>query len=310
MYGCFKQFGGVANKDLARMLFSDTFSYGGVPLLSRLEERSFVTRNVVHVAPGTYSAYAFRDFPQTAEQLCAVLLARYPGVGGRQLVADYFAGEGCERMCAALQAYGQNSVLYRNTVRHVAEAASAHATDLAMLLVLQFIASGCLGDVSQATEITLQYAKRVVDGGAGTMVRTNYDTLVQTGDGSAPSLLGLCKFVNGVMQMPPYALSTGPQGTEIGSLTTAASAINDVDPTVSKRHLHIFRDDLGVWYAQGLGSTNGTTLLRGDDQSRVVIEPPRVQRVPGEVYPPIQILPNDMLRLAGTTFFMVVELTV
>ena len=310
MYATFKQFGGISNKEVASMVFSPGFSYGGVPLISRLDERSFVTRNVVHVAPGTYGVSAFNDFAQLADRLCALMFARYPGEEGRITVVNYFSTLACDQMGQALQDWGQSSHLYHNTVAHLQGLGTARASELASLLVMYFTIVGCLGNVTQATDMILNHIQYGYAQRSGTMVRTSYDTLIQSRPEDQPMLLGLCKIINGVVTMPPYVLSAAPEGTEIGSLATSACAINDVDATVSKRHLRIFQDASGLWYAEGLGSTNGTSLLRGSDGTKVVVEPPRAQREPGMTYPPVPIYPQDTLRLAGTTFFAVIELSV
>ncbi|MBQ9067535.1 MAG: FHA domain-containing protein [Eggerthellaceae bacterium] len=308
MYACFKQFGGISNKELASIVFSNSFTYGGIPLVQRLDERSFVTRNVVHVEPGTYGAIAFNDFTQLADRLCSLLFARYPGEEGRRQVVDFFVGEGCDRMQMALQNWGQNGILYRNTVVHLQNLGIALISEMATVLVLQFVAAGCLGSSAEATDRALGYAQRFLSPTARTVVRTSYDTIAQPRPEGHDAMLGLCQVVNGVIRLPPYPLSTDPEGTEVGSLATSANAINDVDATVSKRHVRIFQDATGAWYVEGLGSTNGTSLIRGEDGTKVVVEPPRLQRSPGQEFPPVPIYPQDMLRLAGTTFFVVVEM--
>ena len=57
---------------------------------------------------------------------------------------------------------------------------------------------------------------------------------------------------------------------------------NDVDIDVSRKHLRIFEDG-SAWHAQGLGSTNGTTLISGADKSITEIEP---QGSANKKYPP------------------------
>lgn len=77
------------------------------------------------------------------------------------------------------------------------------------------------------------------------------------------------------------------------------------DDEVSAEHLLVFLED-GLWYAQGLSSTNGTVLVSGADGAETLIEPPRSGRVPSSTYPPVRIDVGDVLRLGSRTSFLVV----
>ena len=70
----------------------------------------------------------------------------------------------------------------------------------------------------------------------------------------------------------------------IGSLPKTSPSITDVGADASREHLRIWLEG-EHWYAQGLGSTNGTVLESGAGDGDIVIEPPRDQREPGKVYP-------------------------
>lgn len=308
MYGCLKQFASIKNNELARVLFSETFIYGGKPLVDRLGERTLLSRTIVRAAPGDFSERAFAPFTESAQTVCALMSVKHPGATGKNEIISYLSGEACETMCASLRSLGLNDTLYRNITSRVSQMELSNLTDKATLLVLQFICTGCLGDPSRATEITQDFSRRILSAAS---FRTD---VAREGEGypvttqALNTRFGLCRIIDGKIRMPTYPLNIGPEGTEIGSLATAAHAINDVDRTVSRRHLLIYRDEDGRWWARGLGSTNGTVVIRGDSKEEQVVEAPRGKREPNSQPVPVQLFASDTLRLADTTEFMILEI--
>ena len=307
MYMAMKQFGGISYKDLAAMLFAPDFAYGGVPMRERLQERTFVTRNVVHAEPGRFTERNYVNLPQLAERIGSILLSKHQGKEGRRLIGEYFAQEACDDMCASLLAMGASDALYRNIVSRISQMELSRDADKVALLVLQFVATGCLDDPVRAADITMERSRQIVDSSFRTSIAREGDNALAPDDDD-PVQLGLCRVVGGKLIMPVHALATDDLGTEIGALSTASHAINDVDETVSKRHARVFRDEQGHWLVEGLGSTNGTFVVRGDTKKREVVEPPKADRQPGEAHPPARIHPSDLLCLGEATQFMVVAL--
>lgn len=307
MYGCLKKFGGIKNNELARVLFTQSFTYGGAPIISRLDDRTFLSRTITRAAPGYFPEKAFKPFPECAKTIYSKLTSRYPGLEGKQNIISYFTGEARERMSDCLRELDLNDLLYRNIVDRINQMDHIGISDKAALTILPFIATGALGDSSRALEITQEYIQ--------SFASNNLETeIVRTGEISrnngtrAQSSLCLCRLIDGKLRMPVYPLNDGEEGTEIGSLASSIGAINDVGPGVSRRHVQIIRKGDGFWYAQGLGSTNGTTVIRADDGAEEVVELPRRQRTSGEKPPSIRIYANDILRLASSTYFAVLEI--
>ena len=79
----------------------------------------------------------------------------------------------------------------------------------------------------------------------------------QTGTAHA---LGLIRTDNELVVGGPYAIEPSATGSIIGALALEDGAVTDVGPDASARHLRIFTED-NAWYAQDLGSTNGTYLV-------------------------------------------------
>ena len=311
MYETFRRFGGIPHNELVVLLFNPGCRYGGTPILDRCaSNRTFITRNIVHVPPGRFPESAFNDLPQAAERLAGLLFAKYHGAEGRKAVVDYFVGPACDSMCEALRGSGLNDALHRNITDRIGQMELASPADKASLLVLQFIATGCLGDPVRATEITMGRSRQIVNSSFKTDVSYEVEGVSSHEDAAERPVaaLGLCRVEGGKLVLPVLPLTTDPAGTEIGSLTIAEHAINDVGDTVSKRHARVYFDGQGSWYVEGLGSTNGTTIIRGDSKAVQVVEPPRAERQPGQEYPPVRLYPSDMLCLADSTRFMVLEL--
>ena len=179
-------------------------------------------------------------------------------------------------------------------------------SDKAVLVILPFIVTGALGDPSRASAITQEYVRCIAsDNLETTIVKTS--EMPRYVSEETPASLSLCRLIDGKLRMPIYPLSDNTAGTEIGSLASSEGAINDVGAGVSRKHVRIFRGHDGFWYAQGMGSTNGTTVIRADGGVEEPIELPRRKRAPGEEPPTVRIYANDTLRLASSTDFAVLE---
>lgn len=121
----------------------------------------------------------------------------------------------------------------------------------------------------------------------------------------APNLGLLRTHADNCADMQIHPLTRDPRGTVIGSLPKTSPSITDVGADASREHLRIWLEG-EHWYAQGLGSTNGTVLESGAGNGDIVIEPPRDQREPGKIYPPVEIENSDRLHLGLYTTFLVI----
>ena len=112
------------------------------------------------------------------------------------------------------------------------------------------------------------------------------------------SALGLIRVENGLVVGGPYIVEPAPDGTVVGALALEEGAVTDVGPDVSARHLRIYAKD-GAWYAQDLGSTNGTRLIRRSTHAKIDIGSGS----------PAQLQPYDVLCLGLSTAFAVVAVS-
>lgn len=281
MFNDLRKFGGITNRDTAWMLLRSTPMAGGKAPRDRVDERTFLSREVVHAPVERPRPELFADITQTAQNITARLISNLGGSEmARAMVAEHYSGEAADAMRESLSAYGLDDRIYRNACDRIA-APGTTAADCALPLVTLFVACGCLCDPQAAVEPEVKHAER----------------------------LGLIRIVGNAAKPPLYPLNEGEGGTVIGSLATGTGAITDVDRDVSRRHARVFAKD-GYWYVQGLGSTNGTVLISGADMSQHVVEPPRHTRRPGVEYPPVPLWHSDTICLGATTRFLVMKLAI
>ena len=306
MYTDLKNFGRIANRDAASLLLSPTALYGATPLQARIYDRTFLSRSIVHARPGDFSPEHFADLAFAAQTLSARIVEnRGGGAAAIAELVEHYRGPAAQAMCTALETAGQHSTLYRNALNKIAGASVDSQQTLGTLGLMLFTATGCLGDQAQAIEIVERFAAQRLARGlytTETSVGAGFDAAAERAEPDVT--MSLMRVVGEVGRLPLRPLSTDPAGTVIGMLASGPHDITDVNRDVSRQHLRIWREN-NHWYAQGLGSTNGTVLISGDTRETRVIEPPRAMRKPGVVYPPAEILHSDMLKLGATTTFLV-----
>ena len=111
---------------------------------------------------------------------------------------------------------------------------------------------------------------------------------------------GRLKGADAFYRIPPTA-----QGAEIGALASGEHAITDVDEDVSRHHARVYKQG-PHWYIEGMKSTNGTTVISGDDKLVYTVEPPRGERPRDWKPQPYEIFPADTICLGSSTRFMVI----
>lgn len=310
MYQDLKTFGRVSNRDAALLLLNPDVRYGSVSLRDRaIQDRSFLSREVVHARPQDMGPGRFADLAQASLTLAGRIADGLGAPGAQQLMAEHYRGPAADAMRQALDDNDLDGTIYANALEKIAQARIPSERDRMVLYLMLFVSTGCLQNPRASVSLVEDYAASKLSSGL-------YTTETSVGPGYARSLqqrdagvaLGLMRIVDGAMRLPAYRLSTAPEGTVVGMLAPGPDGITDVDRDVSRLHLRIWRDQ-GRWWAQGLGSTNGTTLISGDTGETRVVEPPRGLREPGVVYPPQELLHSDTLCLGATTRFLVLRVT-
>jgi len=305
MFEAFKTFGPLSYKKLATIILSDRPIFEGRSPRSRVSDRTWVSRYLVNAPIGIVYDSFFDDFEYSAHSVVATLKSRHELNHTADQIFKFF-GEGAalKAMKQALDAYDLNSSIYQNVLDRIMQLKEERESVALLLLMMQFLATGCLNNARKAADYTLNYAKNTLDGG--------FNTTLMIGDSrrtdKSKDEVNLCliRMRNGRLSGKPFRLNTSEEGTEIGLLSTKEHSLSDVEDTVSGRHLRVYCDSEGQWFAEGLNSKNGSVLIRGDSNKELLIEPPRAQRK-DFIARSVEIHPGDKLVLARDTVFMVLE---
>ena len=309
MFDDLRKFGGITNRDSAQMLLRATPVAGGKAPRDRVDERTFLSRDIVHASVERARPELFGDLIQATQNLTARLIVNRGGTREARIeVALHYRGEAADAMCASLAAHGLDDRRYRNACDRIATDDSQLDASALPLWAL-FVARGCLCDPQAAVETTESLIANKMGGHFSTTELTVGDGFSGKPDAEPKHAerLGLIRIVGTAVKPPLYPLNDGEGGTVIGSLATGKGAITDVDRDVSRHHARVFVQD-GTWYVEGLGSTNGTVLLSGADMSSTVVEAPRHAREGNAPHPPVSLCNGDIICLGATTRFLVMKL--
>ena len=308
MYGDLKSLG-LKNRDVALVLLDADRQFGGTPLRERIESRSQLSRVIVHTAPGEVSASLFNDFPQSAQTLMGRVIwkmSKADAKNSTQFLIDRYSGPSAFDMQQALREYGADDAIYRNAMARIAGLTLNSEADRALLYFMLFIVAGSTGDPRKAAEEVESFSSNRV-GAAFRTTEALVDLDADIDDEEDDDFtLGLMRIVGGKLKGTTafYRISPDEHGTEIGALASEPGSITDVDEDVSRHHARVFKRG-SHYYIVGLKSTNGTTVISGDDKIEHVVEPPKKERPRDYTPEPHEIFPTDTICLGASTRFMV-----
>lgn len=308
MYEDLRKNAGLSNRDAARILLSNRPIFAGRTPRDRITERTFLSREVVHVLPDNVNGMMFGDFSQSAQTITGRLASKLGGgeaAYGRLI--ERYSGETAQRMAEVLDAYGREGQIYLNAVRRVQSAQLRRDNDRAVLLVMAFVAVGCLADPRAAAAQVEAFTRQRL---ATDLVTIETDAASRGATSSANdgvTALGLVRVVDGAIKPPIHALSLDPRGTIVGSLPTEGDCITDVEVDVSRQHLHVWHDEDG-WWCEGMGSTNGTALIDAATKQTVPVELPRSLRGK-RGSETVKLHQGDVLCLGSSTQFLVIKVS-
>ena len=300
LYADLRSYGGIKNADAARILLSAKIGPGGKSPRDRIESRTFLSREVVHVSPDKVYPSIFGDLFASTQTLYARVLTKAGGAQALQDVIAHYSGSAAYLMATSLTDYNLDAQLYRNEVTRLMQVRLRTERDRPLLLFMLFCITGCLADPTSAVRMIEDFAHNKLTQDLAT-VSVNLDDGAD--DGSQTSL-GLLRIVGNVAQPPILPLN--PAGSVLGSLASGPGSVTDVGADVSRIHARVWFDG-SRWLCEGLGSTNGTFIISGEDKSTAVVEPPRKQRNQKVTYPPLELHESDILCLGGSTRFLVLH---
>lgn len=304
LFDAMKRFGGVSHKELSRLILSGRPLTDGKSPLSRSDDRTWVSRFIVHAPVGSLQERYFCDWGVGALRICARLRSNEGRNLSPEAVLDLVYRQTAEPMREALSACSQNVTLYDNTMECVAHGAGFTVEERAELAMVMFVAVACCANVKRAVAYLNEYVRSIHGGRLVTVSASVGDT-----SAAAPLVqaraLGVLRVMDGLVAGDIHWAQPETAGLEIGALALGDNDVTNVGPGVSSHHVRLFCNDEGVWQVQDLGSREGTVLVSGVDRSETVIaEAGRKFAEPSE---PFEVRPGDELILAGTTRYLLIE---
>ena len=300
-----KRYGKISYNDLATCILSEKPLAGGVSPASRVNDRTWISRYLVHAPVESVKEDYFVSHEKAAMRIISRLKKRM----GNQEILDMIAGQPGVVIVGALANCGQDTAPYRNMLSRLAGEDAFKIEERVEIAMVLLVTAALSGNVARATARALEFTDEI----HGASVRTPLVTPQSEGaPGDTPAdidervNLGLLRIVDGYVMGSPFWLdATNPDGIEVGAFATGAGAISDVAPDVSGHHARIWHDESDIWYVEGLGSKNGTVLVSGVDKSEAVVEPPADERT-GWTGAPVALQPGDELVFGKSTRYVVI----
>lgn len=310
LFSMMKRRGGISYKDLAAMILSSKPLSDGRSPASRVNDRTWVSRFVVHAPVGSLQERYFCDFTTSALRVVSRLKSRQGRTLSSQDILNLVCGPDGTPMIEALQSLHQDTSLYRNVLQRISRESGFTADERAEIAMVLLVTAGCTADVRRAVGAAMDFARAMHGAAMATPLVTPSTASAQEAPApeSVPTTtLGLFRVVDGYVSGVPYWLPRTVEGVEVGALALDEGAINDVGVDASARHARIWCEDDGCWYVEGLGSRNGVKVVSGADHSEIAVEPPKVERPAGFVSQPVPLKPGDELLIGADTRFLVIE---
>ena len=130
---------GVSHKELAGLLLSGRPLSDGRSPQSRLGDRTWVSRFIVHAPAGTLSDSYFCDYAVGALRFAARMKSRSKRALTGNAILEIVCGEAGRAMDDALKACGQSPTLYRNMMERIACEGSLTADERAEVALVLLV---------------------------------------------------------------------------------------------------------------------------------------------------------------------------
>ena len=289
MFLLFKASFGLSHRAVAKMILSDRPLTNGRPTAQMAQDTSWLSRTIVHSQPGSLEDRYFVDWSHASKQLLHALLKK--GYSNDEIYTAISSTTAA--MARALSHYGYNGHLYQNAISRLIRR-QPDKDNRALVSIALFVSTACWCNPARAITYATNHFSFVNDVESLTLPSRIFSSQIDSKKLVPHPNLGLLRVNDTIILGGPYIIKPSTIGSVIGALALEDGAITDVGPDVSARHLRIYLDNES-WWAQDLGSTNGTHLLGIEANEEVDISSGS----------PVQIHPGDFLRLGLSTTFAV-----
>lgn len=292
MFSLFKTSFTLSHRALAELLLSDLPLTNGQPTAQMAQDTSWLSRTIVHSQPGSLEDRYFADWSCASNQILHKLQEKgYSNIDIYTMIAA-----ATDAMAQALSACGRNGLLYRNAASRLVGCQS-DKDNRALISIALVVSTACWCEPARAIAYIrdrFEFAENARSFTPSSISFCPCD-LKQTDTEHA---IGLIRIDSELVIGGPYVIEPSAMGSIIGALALEDGAVTDVGLDVSARHLRIFAEN-SAWYAQDLGSTNGTYLVEASNGKKLDIS----SGVPAQLHP------GDTLCLGLSTTFAVVATT-
>lgn len=132
LFSAMKKQGGISYKELAGLILSGKPLSDGRSPVSRINDRTWVSRFIVHAPVGSLQDRYFCDFSVSALRIIARLKARAGKALSSEQIMDLVRANEIHGMEKALELCHQNVTLYRNTMDRVVNGPGLTADESAL----------------------------------------------------------------------------------------------------------------------------------------------------------------------------------
>lgn len=282
LFAVMKKHGGMSYKELASLVLSGKPLTDGRSPASRVSDRTWVSRFIVHAPVGSLQDRYFSDFGVSSLRIVSRLKAREKRALSSEQILGFIVGDGGTMMKQALSAAHQDVALYDNVLARLIGGAGYTNDERVEIAMTLFVAAGCTADVRKAARFAVSYAKSVHGDNLATTPAASLGDADVAPDRErmehARFALGLVRVVDGYVKGDARWVSPDSSGIEIGALALGEGDIADVGPRVSGRHAHVWCDEGGRWFVEDLESRNGTVVVSGVDRGKIVVAPPKDEK--------------------------------
>lgn len=314
-----KKYAGMSYKETASLVLSTNSQPGTASPVSRANDRTWLSRYIVHAPVDAIHEGYFAGFDQSALKVIARIKSSKKGtLATSESILELLCGTAGKEMMTALKPYNSDVATYGNMLSRLEKEKTFTLNERTEIAMVLFIAAGCTASVEKAVDAAIKFAKFIHGSDVGTPLITPDSQIAmreaQREEVKKFAVLGLVRVVDGYVMGAPHWLdsnnapgfdSNKPPITVIGSLATGERSISDVAPDVSAMHLLIWPEG-GNWYVQDCESKGGSAIIDGATHEKRELAPPKKNRPADFEFPKVDVRPGDELILGADTHFIVI----
>lgn len=304
-FSAMKRYGGITYKELAALVLTEKPRAKGVSPASRVNDRTWISRYLVHAPADAIKSSYFISCEKCAMRVVSRLKQRMRD----QKIMDFVIRKTGNDEAESLLACNQNVRPFLNMLARLFREDGGPLEERMEAAMVLLVSAAIYADVPKALSRAMHFIEDTRGPSTSVSLTTpriiRHASVRETPSMREPLMLGVVRIKDGcIADAPRWFDAMRASEIEVGTFSTRPGDLSDVDADVSRHHARIWHDG-DSWYVEGLGSTNGTTLISGLDGSRRVVEPPADERE-GWTGAPVMLKPADELVFGNSTRYLVI----